>query len=230
VKIVVKVSDGSSMEDRTYGETGAVRPGRQITPIMRLLWITSPVAAGLEQLRGRFPGISVEAVPDGLAGLNALGRCSYDVVLADFPLAGWSAEELLEELRRASSITPVVIRHRAGSVSDAVRLTKLGAFQFLNGDGNAAQLAYVLEAAVEDRRTRELALFGQTPCDPPWKTFLVGESRPMREISSPERRGRERRWLRARCTWPAAGRVFPWWRSTAWRCRRTCWKPSCSGT
>jgi DNA-binding NtrC family response regulator len=182
VKIVVKVSDGSSMEDRTNGETRAVRSGRPIALMMRLLWFTSPVAAGLEQLRGRLPGISVEAVSDGLAGLNALGNYSYDVVLADFPLAGWTAEELLEKLRRASSITPVVIRHRAGSMSDAVRLTKLGAFQFLNGDGNAAQLAYVLEAAVEDRRTRELALFGQALCDPPWKTFLVGESRGMRDI------------------------------------------------
>ena len=182
MKIVVKVSDGSSMEDRTYGETRAAKPGRPIALMMRLLWFTSPVAAGLQQLRGRLPGISVEAVSDGLAGLNALANYSYDVVLADFPLAGWTAEELLEALRRASSITPVVIRHRAGSMSDAVRLTKLGAFQFLNGDGNAAQLAYVLEAAVEDRRTRELALFGHGLCDPPWKTFLVGESRRMREI------------------------------------------------
>ncbi|MDP2997745.1 MAG: sigma-54 dependent transcriptional regulator [Bryobacterales bacterium] len=150
--------------------------------MMRLLWFTSRIAVGLEQIRSRLPGFSVEAMSDGRAGLNALGRCSYDVVLADFPLAGWTAEQLLEELRRASSITPVVIRLRAGSISDAVRLTKLGAFQFLNGCGNTAQLAYVLEAAVEDRRARELALFGQALASLPWKTFMVGESRRMREI------------------------------------------------
>ena len=150
--------------------------------MLRLLWITSPAAADLEPLRSRLPGVSIEVVSDGLAGLNALRNCSYDVVLSDFPLAGWTAEELLEELKRASPATPVVIRHRAGSLDDAVRTTKLGAFQFLNGDGGARTLAYVLEAAVEERRTRELARAAQSVADLPWKSFLVGESRAMTEI------------------------------------------------
>jgi DNA-binding NtrC family response regulator len=149
---------------------------------MRLLWIASPFAVGVEPLRSRLPGLALEAVPDGVAGINALANCSFDVVLADFPLPGWTPEDLLEELKRASSATPVVIRHRSGSVLDAVRLTKLGAFQYLAGQDGAGQLAFVLEAAVEERRTRELALFGQALGNLPWKSFLVGESRAMREI------------------------------------------------
>ncbi len=149
---------------------------------MRLLWITSPVAAGTEPLRSRLPGLASEQVSDGVAGIDALTNCSFDVVLADFPLPGWTPEDLLEELKRASTITPVVIRHRFGSVSDAVRLTKLGAFQYLAGQDGAAQLAFVLDAAAEERRTREMAVFGQARGNLPWKSFLVGESRPMREI------------------------------------------------
>ncbi|MBI4876706.1 MAG: sigma-54-dependent Fis family transcriptional regulator [Acidobacteria bacterium] len=61
-------------------------------------------------------------------------------------------------------------------------MTKLGAYQFLSGEAGPAHLSQVLEAAVEERRTRELALFGEALGGLPWKSFLVGESRAMREI------------------------------------------------
>jgi DNA-binding NtrC family response regulator len=150
--------------------------------MMRLLWIASPGAGGLDALGEDLASISVEAVADGLAGIDALRQSSYDVVLADFPLAGWGAEELVEELRRASPITPVVVRLGGGSVSEAARLTKLGAFHCLSRDSGRGSLRHVLEAAVEERRARQLALFGRALEDLPWKSFLVGVSRAMREI------------------------------------------------
>jgi DNA-binding NtrC family response regulator len=98
-------------------------------------------------------------------------------------MAGWLAEEWLEEVQRVNSIVPVLIRHRDASFGDAVRLTKLGAYHFFGADMPLAELARVLEEAVEYKRARELALFGSAVAAEPWKRFLVGESRPMKNIA-----------------------------------------------
>ncbi len=122
--IPLKISCVAPINDRIFGEAGARNPGHPITLMMRLLWIASPAASGPGPLHGGLPEISLEAAADGLTGLNALRHSSYDVALADFPLTGWTPEELLEELKRASPITPVVIRQRAGSFPRAGRRSR----------------------------------------------------------------------------------------------------------
>jgi DNA-binding NtrC family response regulator len=153
---------------------------------MRLLWVTAegctpPEAErrALEQLGG----FSTEVAIGPVLALEDLKNSTYDVVLADFPISGWTPEEWLEEAQRVNSFVPVLIRHRDASLHDAVRLTKLGAYCVLGADAPVAELAQVLEEAVEDRRSRELALFGAALAQEPWKRFLVGESRAMKNIA-----------------------------------------------
>jgi DNA-binding NtrC family response regulator len=115
--------------------------------------------------------------------LEYLRASAYDVVLADFPIPDWSPEEWLEEVHRTNSLLPVVIRDSGATCADAVRLTKLGAYHVFDATADIEELARVLEQAVIYRRERELALFGGDLAQEPWKKFLVGESRPMREIA-----------------------------------------------
>ncbi|HOL71774.1 MAG TPA: sigma-54 dependent transcriptional regulator [Bryobacteraceae bacterium] len=152
---------------------------------MRLLWVCAEGTApgddekrALENL-GKF---SIETVSGPVAALDELKDSGFDCILADLPLGEWTPEEWLEEVQRVRSFVPVVLRDRRGSMDDAVRLTKLGAYHFFGEGATVAALARVLEEAVEYKRTRELALFGQA-LNEPWKGLLVGESRPMQDIA-----------------------------------------------
>jgi DNA-binding NtrC family response regulator len=152
---------------------------------MRLLWVTaegrSPPEAdrrGLEKA-GAF---SAEVVGGPALALEDLRNSTYDAVLAEFPIPGWTADEWLEEALRLNSLVPVLIRHADASFHDAVRLIKLGAYYFFGPNATVEELAQVLKEAVEYRRSRELVLFGAALGLEPWKKFLVGESRPMKNI------------------------------------------------
>jgi DNA-binding NtrC family response regulator len=103
-------------------------------------------------------------------------------MVGEFPMPGWTAEEWLEELRRADRNLPVIIRSPRGSCHDAVRLTKLGAYYYLGGESGPDEIARVVEEACRRRRERELALGGRGPGTEPWKRLLVGESRPIKSI------------------------------------------------
>jgi len=150
---------------------------------MRVLWLktiaaSEPSRASLDRLEG----LAVECAGGPLEALECLKTSSYDAVLADFPASDWTAVEWLEEVQRINSLLPVVIRDSRATCSDAVRLTKLGAYHFFGPGVDAEEVVQVLEEAVEFRREREVALFGGALGREPWKKFLVGESRPMRNI------------------------------------------------
>ncbi len=151
---------------------------------MRVLWGTSEASGVTAEERQTLPEIchcEVETVAGAAAAFEAARGGSYDAVVAEFPMAEWSAEEWLEELRRVNRALPVIIRYPSGSFSEAVRLTKLGAYDFLGAGTAAEDTARVVERALSEQRARTLALAGNS--DPaPWKRLLVGESRPIKTI------------------------------------------------
>ncbi len=153
---------------------------------MRLLWVSTEGVSPDETERRALENLgkfSIETVSGPVAALEDLKNSTYDCILADFPFGEWTPEEWLEEVQRVRSFIPVLVRDRAGSFDDAVRLTKLGAYHFFGAGATVADLARILEEAIEYKRTRELALFGAALADEPWKRFLVGESRPMQDIA-----------------------------------------------
>ena len=149
---------------------------------MRVLWVihTDGSETPRISLEGA-AGLTCERVEDPLAGLERLGVSSYDAVLADFPLPGWTPEEWLEAVQRLDSLVPVIIRDERPSCDDAIRLARLGAYYVLSADASPEKQARALEEALQYRRQRELALCAGEPGREPWKKFLVGESRAMRE-------------------------------------------------
>ncbi len=134
--------------------------------------------------RQALPGLchcQLETVAGAAAAIEAARGGAFDVLIAEFPMAEWTAEEWLEEVRRFNRSLPVIIRYPQGSFQEAVRLTKLGAYDFLGAGTELEDTARVVERALSEQRARELALAGQT--DPtPWKRLLVGESRALKTI------------------------------------------------
>lgn len=133
---------------------------------------SASVAAALAPMEVEFAGSGEEA-------LALLASCRFEAAVACLPLAEWSGAELLEEIQRADARTPVIVVDACATLAEAVRLTRLGAWHYLSGEASPAEVAAIVEAAIEFRRDREAV--PEAPAEP-WRRFLVGESRAMQQV------------------------------------------------
>jgi len=76
-------------------------------------------------------GHAVTSVEDGKAGLEAVRSESWDVVLTDYRLPGADGLEILEEVKRISPETQVLIMTAFATVDNALSALKMGAFDYL---------------------------------------------------------------------------------------------------
>ncbi len=126
-------------------------------------------------------GFETLEAPNGAAALAAVAREAPDAVLLDLMMPGGpDGLATLEQLKRTVPAVPVVMMSGKANLADAVRATKLGAFQFLEKpltpEGVLTTLRAALElarAVAENRRLHE-ALGHSDP--------LVGVSRAMQEL------------------------------------------------
>ena len=134
----------------------------------------------LEQDEGLFHALrGIEAAIAGSTweGLELAKSSRFDAVLVSMPLDESSAAELMEQIRRIQPLTPVVIRDPQGTLADAVRLTKLGAYHFTGGDTSPEELLGVIETAVEYRRSEDLAISAPRSRNP-GRSFWSARVRP----------------------------------------------------
>lgn len=147
----------------------------------RLLWIRSAIP-GPDYLGvvDHLVGSSVQVVKNASEALHRLRGEIADIILVEFPLSGWGPAELLEAIQEINPRIPVLIRDPEGTVPDAVRLLKLGAYHFMSGPLDESELIEHLEMAAEKSRLRQAA--ATSVPNAPWKQLLVGESPLMRDV------------------------------------------------
>jgi DNA-binding NtrC family response regulator len=146
---------------------------------MRVLCITSDDAEQ-EKNKTVLSDFELEFAKTGYEGLRILNGNALDAVFVRMPLEDWAAEEMVEQALRIDSAIPVVVHDANGSIADAVRLTRLGAFHYLGGATAPEELRCVLESAVEHRRGGQAILTGT---EEPWRRLLVGASRAMQNVA-----------------------------------------------
>ncbi|HEU5320263.1 MAG TPA: sigma-54 dependent transcriptional regulator [Methylomirabilota bacterium] len=98
-----------------------------------------------------------ETIPaaGGLAALSALDEAAPDVVLLDLMMPGGpDGLATLEQLRQRVPDVPVVMMSGKATLADAVRATKLGAFQFLEKPLTPEGLLVAVRGAIELGRAR----------------------------------------------------------------------------
>jgi two-component system OmpR family response regulator len=106
------------------------------------------VARGLREA-----GFAVDHEADGDAGLAAATRSSYDVAIVDVMLPMRDGLSVIEELRRQSIATPVLILSARRSVDDRVRGLQTGGDDYLTKPFAFAELLARVQALVR-RATR----------------------------------------------------------------------------
>src|SRR5579863_1537693 len=103
-----------------------------IATIMSFVCISGgdPTSGGLIHL---LDGVdAIVASPE--EALERLKGTKFDAVTIHLPLEQWDAEDLLDQIHRTQAMVPVIVCDREGTVADAVRFTKLGAFCFTKAE------------------------------------------------------------------------------------------------
>jgi DNA-binding NtrC family response regulator len=109
------------------------------------------------------------------------GESLMSAAVLQLPCADCAAEEALYELLRGDPGLPVIVHDRAGTVDDAIRLTRIGAFYVLVGELDLDRLEAVIASALDQGRSRRLPAAGTEETEP-WRRLLVGESRTIQQI------------------------------------------------
>ncbi|TMQ71832.1 MAG: sigma-54-dependent Fis family transcriptional regulator, partial [Candidatus Eisenbacteria bacterium] len=92
---------------------------------------------------------------------QAIARCSettFDVVLTDLNLGGWSGFDLLRHLRDRAPEIPVVLITGYATIDSAMEAIQAGAYDYIAKPPTLEALGDLLRRAIEKRRTADAAL------------------------------------------------------------------------
>ncbi len=146
---------------------------------MRILWICSTHPNDAEDnLLLALSGMKVQVarhLPEARALLNGAG-CSWDAAIANLPIDGYTPGEVIEEIGRLRKGLPVLIRDSRSDLAEAVRCTKLGVFHYFDDVAQPKDILDVLHLAKHSTARRSAD-------SEPWRSLLVGVSRPMQELA-----------------------------------------------
>lgn len=130
-------------------------------------------------------GFGIVSAGDGNSALAMVARHRPSAVITDLRMPEMDGLELLTRLKQADAQLPVVLMTAYGSVSEAVKAMKQGAFDFIQKPFEGDQLVLTMKRAVEHRelvnenaalKTAIQQQFGSSP-------VLVGKSPLMRQLA-----------------------------------------------
>lgn len=149
---------------------------------MQALFLFDPTQSSSSNFLHQFKESTRLVAEDVAAALALLSAGGLEVVLIRLPIAGWSPSDLLATIHARDAYIPVILWLPHIPTSEAVRLSRLGAYQVLTDETPQEELLAILDRAVEQRRARWTAHMTDSPENDPVTKHLVGESWPMRMI------------------------------------------------
>ncbi len=102
-------------------------------------------------------GYEVTTALDGARALSLVATGDFDVVVTDIRMPGAGGFEVLAAVKARSPSTEVVMMTGYGTVGDAVRAMKLGAYDYLEKPFDPDAAALTVARAAERRRLRDEA-------------------------------------------------------------------------
>ncbi|MCK9375525.1 MAG: sigma-54 dependent transcriptional regulator [Syntrophobacterales bacterium] len=128
----------------------------------------------------RDEGFEVVSAPDGETALKLVGEAAPDLVLLDISLPGIDGLEVLQELKRRFPSLPVVMISAYGSVENAVKATRLGAYDFIEKPPHADKILLTVRNGLELARLSEENRRLRQQAAP--EREIIGKSEAMRKL------------------------------------------------
>lgn len=125
-------------------------------------------------------GFEVLTAPDGETGLQLAADELPDLVFLDIALPGMDGLEVLRQLKEQQPLLPVVILSAYGSVENAVRATRLGAYDFIEKPPHAEKIIVTARNAIEMNRLAAENLRLRQRATPAME--IIGESAAIRQL------------------------------------------------
>ena len=111
-------------------------------------------------MRLELPRMGHEATicEDGQAALNALEKNSYDAAIVDLRMPGLSGWDVIDQIKRISPETEIVISTGHGSLDEAIQAIRRGAYDFLPKPCKLAIIGGVLQRIAEKKALENKAI------------------------------------------------------------------------
>jgi DNA-binding NtrC family response regulator len=109
----------------------------------------------LQHLLEQDPGLRIDAVRNGTEALEALLENHYSILLTDLKMPGVDGMALIEEVQRRRLPVTVIVTTGHGSIDEAVRAIRLGAYDFLTKPIDIDHLRLVLRRALRERALQD---------------------------------------------------------------------------
>jgi putative PEP-CTERM system response regulator len=97
-------------------------------------------------------GYRVDAAGDGKQAIDLVNNKSYDVVLTDLRMPDIDGLEVLSKVKEVDEETSVIIMTAYGTIEDAVKAMKQGAYDFITKPFDTEHLCVLVNRALENRR------------------------------------------------------------------------------
>lgn len=128
-------------------------------------------------------GYRVDAAEDGRKALDLIHNKSYDLVLTDLKMPDIDGLQVLSGAKEADAETSVIVMTAYGTIEEAVKAMKLGAYDFLTKPFDTDHLCVLVNRALENRRLvaensvlREELFTGQG------LTEIIGKNQSMQDL------------------------------------------------
>lgn len=131
-------------------------------------------------------GYTVVVAVNGADGLVKIKKHQPAAVVTDLMMPEMTGLEMLQAIREQDQDLPVVLMTAYGTVGDAVKAMKEGAFDFVQKPFEGDQLVMVVRRAIEHRRLSQENDALKRDRDPQPRAAgpaLVGSSKPMRNLA-----------------------------------------------
>ena len=138
-----------------------------------------------EFMRAELPRLGHEVVvcPDGRQAVKALEKSAFDAALLDLRMPGLTGIEVLEEIKKVSPETDVVIMTGHASIETAIDAVRLGAFDYITKPCKLTQIETILRKIVERRELKHKNIALQTRLQAAeGPTVLIGNSPVMQSV------------------------------------------------
>jgi DNA-binding NtrC family response regulator len=138
-----------------------------------------------EFMRAELPrlGHEVTVCPDGRQAVKSLEKSAFDAALLDLRMPGLTGIEVLEEIKKVSPETDVIIMTGHASIETAIDAVRLGAFDYITKPCKLTQIETILRKVVERRELKNKNLALQTRLQAAeGPSVLVGNSPAMQAV------------------------------------------------
>ncbi len=132
----------------------------------------------------RREGYKVKAVDSGEGAVEILEREPFDLVITDLRLTGMSGIEVLQQVKKTSPETEVVVMTAYGTIEGAVEAIKKGAYDYLTKPFQPEELTLLARRALERKGLAQRVRVLEDAARDREPLGIVGNSEAMKDVLS----------------------------------------------